>query len=514
MNLKRILKKPEFLLVIILIFAIFLRFYFFTGVSCSDDMFYVKSAESIFKGDFIPASNKSQRLAFIYPLFFFLKVFGITGFSLSLYIILTSLGTVVLGYLFGEMFFNKKVGIITAFLMSFFPLNVIYGTRIMPDVPLAFFMGLSVFLFFKGEKSKGSFYNINKKYIFLFLSGIFLVISYLIKPTGIILILFYLAYILLYKRKLKKEYLFLILGIFLIFSIEGAYYLQSQGDFFYHFNCLHNRFSEEDYAGKGTRPIDTLRFYPALMLNCCFNRGRPFPSNIGGYFYYFIFIGILYLLYKKRKEAYPLLIWFLVIYLFMSFGTTSLTSYKIIGKESRYMTIFTLPVFTILGYFLHSLYSKRKTIFKFIPILIVAFLLLSSFSINKEVADDFNWVRGACGYLRQGDVRNIYNFLKKQPEKEIYITTGASNSLEFYFKFNRDKLIKNLENANLSEIKDSYVVVNTTSHEASNKNYREKFSILKKLHKDIPPTWELLKTIGGRDGNLDRSYNPKIYYAP
>ena len=49
-------------------------------------------------------------------------------------------------FYFGKLLFNEKIGLIASFLLSFFPLDIVYATKLNSDLPSSFFMALGVYL--------------------------------------------------------------------------------------------------------------------------------------------------------------------------------------------------------------------------------------------------------------------------------------------------------------------------------------------------------------------------------
>jgi len=157
-KIKKILRKHS-CLIWILIFALFLRLYFFVGLNWSDDIGYVNDAYRILKNEFVFTKYPpTLRPMMIYPLSFTFLVLGISNYTATLYPLLASLGSIILIFYLGKEFFDYETGLIAAFLLSFFPLNVIYSTWIMPDLIIAFFMGLSVYFFLKSNKKRNLYF--------------------------------------------------------------------------------------------------------------------------------------------------------------------------------------------------------------------------------------------------------------------------------------------------------------------------------------------------------------------
>ena len=192
MKQKRLLTNPKFLLLIIVLFGLALRLIFFAGMGASDSLAYSKAANEIDKGiDPNSTLTLTTRMGLIYAIALSYNLFGINDFSSVLFVLLTSIGNMILISYFGKLLFNKKVGLIAAFLLSFFPLDVVYSTKLVSDIPSAFFMSLGVYFFLYSEIKPKLKYNIG--YCF---SGLFIGIGYLIRESVLLIGLFFLIYVL------------------------------------------------------------------------------------------------------------------------------------------------------------------------------------------------------------------------------------------------------------------------------------------------------------------------------
>ena len=160
-------------------------------MGASDDLAYSKFAINIDEGiDPDSSQTLATRLGIIYVTALSYKLFGINDFSSVLFALLTSVGSIILIFYFGKLLFNEKTGLIAAFLLSFFPLEVVYATKLFTDLPSAFFMALGVYLFLYSEiKSKFKFG------LGYFLSGIFIGIGYFIREGVLLIALFFIIYI-------------------------------------------------------------------------------------------------------------------------------------------------------------------------------------------------------------------------------------------------------------------------------------------------------------------------------
>ena len=105
---------------------------------------------------------------FTYMLSFLFRVLGIvsTQVARSFNTIIGS-GTIVLVYFIGRHLYGRSVGLLSAVLLSLNPLHWWISTRILTDVPLTFFIYLSLFMLIRNKKGKFfifSFASVATKY--------------------------------------------------------------------------------------------------------------------------------------------------------------------------------------------------------------------------------------------------------------------------------------------------------------------------------------------------------------
>ncbi len=433
-----------------------------------------------------------------YPTAFSFMFLGINEFSLVLYPLLTSLGSIVLIYLFGKLWFNPKVGLLGAFFLSIFPLDIEYSTWLMPDVPIAFWCGLSIFLFCIGLKNKDKF---NRCLLFL-LSGLATGIAYLHKETGLISIFFIGFYMLIEtirNRRIEWSFLFVLLGLMLILNCEGLFYYTKNGDYFTRFHTV----SDFYVAGRDGINRD-FRYYPSIMFNIVYS-GAFWWGNIYlnhfGFFYYFAALSFIYLIFSRQKNRFIPLLWFAVIFLYLQFGSMSLTNYLPMHRLERHLTIVTIPALLCLSCLLVNLWGgvKLRIIKRVFVALICLFLLASSIFYAYHLNE----------YLRAStwDIRQMVEFFKQHPGKTIYADVGVTSHLFFYGKFENQNFLRDITYVkNESELKGSYVVINGTrgAIEAGGGIITPRFT---------KRGWKLVAEISGPKIDIWAIYNPKIYYV-
>ncbi len=474
--------NTKLILFLIVLFGLFLRLIFFSGIGPSDDLAYSSYAAAMHKGAAVDSleNTLAVRTGIIYATSISYKLFGINDFSSVLFVLLTSIAGIILIFYFGKLLFNEKVGLMASFLLSFFPLDVVYSTRLMSDLPSAFFMGLGIYIFLHSELKSKLKYGIG-----YFLSGVFIGIGYLIRESALLIALFFIAYI-LYKKRIKKEYFLVPFGVLLIFSIESLMFFAVAGNplfrsmasqqFLLKASIAYNYFGRLDF------PLGLLH-YPWLFLT----------NNLLSFFYIFIFIAIGYSFIYKKREAYSMLFWFMPLILYLSFGSASLSHYIPFRAVDRYLAIVTIPALLLLAFFLTE---KNELIRKAVMPLTLILLLLTSI--------------GAI-YLREdrdilGSLKSVYPDLEKLGKK-IYMD-GRSLQALGYISGYKSALDAYEYPEDMSAIKDSYVVINSDMIKRMRDSAKRRIPALK-LPSEIdnpPEDWIKVKEIGKGEKKIS------IYY--
>ena len=460
-------------------------------------------------------------------------LFGFSDFSAALFPLLCSLGSILLIFYMGKNLFNEKTGLIAAFLLSIFPLNVIYSTRITPEVPLAFFMALSVFMFLLGEQRKKDRGFLNLKNLYFLLSGVFLGIGYLTKESAIILASFFILYS-LYKRKIRKEYLLIFIGFLMIYSIEGFYYYDNTGDFFLrpHLNSKVAAFkyevelkrllkSENVYGMVEVIYMSNPDLYPKLLLN----QKPPWRSKINesfGYFYYFVILSLAALTWyrfrgKCPKKAHIPMLWALSLFLFLEFGPMGIEfnsgnafiKYNVIVKSLRYLTMLTIPSLLIMASFLST--DNRKVKLFILPLSLII-LLATSIPIMGTVHTDF--------VSRIEGVREASEFFEAHPGARVYSDFLGVGFMKYYTGYTGNYTFVGFgyptysESFTIDKIKDdSFVVVGGSRGAVGCKGVVR--TMVPPFAVDPPESWVLMRDIPSRvELCRKNNWNLKIYYVP
>lgn len=467
----KLLENAKLMLFFIVIFGLILRLIFFSGMGISDDLAYSKAAYSILEGRGIDPNSTltlSTRLGLIYPIIFSYKLFGINNFSSVLFVLMASIGNIVLIFYFGKLLFNEKTGLMAAFLLSFFPLDVVYATKLNSDIPSAFFMALGVYAFLYSEIKKIR-YGIG-----YFLAGISIGIGYLIRETALLIALFFIVYLVFYKGKIRKAHLLVPLGVLAVIITESLIFLNLTGNQLFRFHAsqqyLADAVAKYNYFGRLDFPTG-LFHYPWLFLT----------NSLLVYFYIPIFIALIYAIIKKKRDAYITIMWIIPLLSYISFGSTSLAHYIPFIAKDRYTSIITTPAILLLSFLLSE---KKPMVKRLAPILVI--LLLSISIVTVYLREDRNLL---------ANLRQAYPELESL-NKTVYTDSRSIQALNYISGFKNLLGLKEFPE-NFDAIEDSYVMVNRhmiRNLKEANKNIKFPDEI-----KSIPKEWEVIKELGSSE---------------
>lgn len=542
---RKILKNPYFYLFCILIFALFLRLYFFVGMGFYDDPTYLNTAYKVYSGvKHIPNQNFWElRIGVYYPIVFFWKLFGINELSSSLFFILCSLGSITVTYFIAKEFFSEKIALFSAFMLSIFPLNVLYSTQIGPDIPFQFLTGLAVLFFIYHEKNKPH------SNVYALFCGVNIAIAYTVKSLIILLMPLFIVYLvieIIKKKSIKKifpkkkilRYLIILVGFLVVFSIHTIHFYNVSGEWFFVENSrgyvlTHGLNENDDHYWYLTEMfslesdvIKDLDFIPSE-----FSAKGGYFQNIHdppmfGFLYYFVIIASMWYIFKRKYNKFFLVLWwfgfFFFLEFFLQFYCTTCVEYCVYPRIPRFLSIFSIPVVILASGILYmdfSSFKKKNTYKKMIPTLKVISMIFLFITSILYIQQSSTFIRNGIG-----DIRETAEFLQEKPPKPIYVAHGVfKHKSSFFFKYNAsyidDIRIFDCSEINCDDdyynsgeyISDAYVILEATSYWIG---FNESEGYLPDFCKDPPDDWILLKKIEIPNYGIFNDFNPKIYYVP
>lgn len=431
-KMRKWLENPYNLLLLgVLIFSLAIFIYYFNLTKAQtlwwDEAEYMSTAKHWAFG--VPYDINPQRPPIFPFLASLLYRIGITDLIIKflLSVLPAWLSVLFIYLLILEIYNDKKIALITAFIFSVSWINLFYSMRFMTD-SIGFFAGIMAFYFFwKG-------YINQKGYIYTWLVGFFIAISFLSRLTGILyggLIFVFLLFSDKF-RFLKSKHIWMIPLVFIL--TISPYLLWSYS---YYGNAFAFRAGYESMPTKtffGTWIFPHVYYYPEFIFFIFFLLG--FLTLIP------MLLSIDLLIFKKdRKYIGDLFILVSLVFTLLFFGF-----FLSEGGENRWLIMMSIGIFALSakGILLISDLA-RENIGKILAIGIML-LILTAGSYYQLKHVDFIIKDRAPSY---SDVKAIGLWLKENSLETDSVMTISHPQIVYY----SERKVYEYANKNVSEVK-------------------------------------------------------------
>jgi hypothetical protein len=446
------------ILCLIIINALFYAFTHVEGISeYGDDVSYLPLSTGLITRGFLisPSNIFSVRLTEIFAIGFFYALFGVSSLTSTLWNITSYIGIIIVTFYTVQFFYDNKAALLSAFLVSIFPMVAKYAVNISEDIPLAFISSLAILLFLYAERQ-------NKKSYYFF-SGFSLVAVWLTSYEGtlVIVFLFLYAFIELLRKKVRidRTTLYFIYGILFLFLVVFIYSYINSGKPFATITINENFYSAVGTSVNGFSTIPSaethLNFYTNSMFdynlintfthqsigdalgtisNQLFGKDLTFESGL--YFYLLIPIAVLLILFRE-KRAFFLMFWFAFLWLGLEFGPMHIgittnplgITYLLAHRLIRFLLIISVPLAGIIGIGLAKLLEPKNKIMLIFGCIVVAFILVVLY-LNNYYTSNFwyYWQHYPAELTMQAA-----NFVKTlNPSTPVYLEALYNNNIVEY----------------------------------------------------------------------------------
>ncbi len=159
--------KQYYLLAFIILLGFLVRLFFQVGHIFSDDAYYSYLSYTLINGDFakdyLGYPVFPLRIAFIGLTSLSMKIFGTNEFATIIFPLVFSLANILLVYKFTRLFTgSERTALYAAFLIAFFPTDVIFASVNFPDLINIFFINLGIYFLLNPtyqQKNSSRFYR-------------------------------------------------------------------------------------------------------------------------------------------------------------------------------------------------------------------------------------------------------------------------------------------------------------------------------------------------------------------
>lgn len=425
-------------LVLIIAVALALLFILFSGPFYSfDDMNYITYAHQMLSGTF-NVQESPYAYGFFTPMFLALSfwLFGVGVFASVYPSAIRYIVLIVLGFLCGRKLYDDNFGLVVAFVIATAPFLVGYSTRVLPDIGTGVCAALSITLFAYASATK-------RGNVLYFLSGAAAALSIYFKFVGLLLALFFLMSLFVYrffgsgKRRSYSSIIFPFAGLLAVcllyataLAILGANPINS----FTAYGQNQATISPTNM----TKNIGTMETMLAGYSSPYYPFGpvadpQTFPL---GLITLYAIAGMAFAI-KKRDRLMAMLsviTWGIFLYLF--FGSVTLTAYNLITVVSRYFILIVLPMSVLAAYAVYNFcsylarrYRKAATAL-LLALLIVSYIpaYLTLHNYNSSIAGDTRTFYAALNYMHADSGNRPVELLVNGNSSALYASFLSSYS--------------------------------------------------------------------------------------
>jgi len=307
------------------------------GPAASDDTLYLIAAERLAAGQ--PpgfADHRVARGSWMILLAAVLRVFDTHIWAFCYLDVAFGVACVAALYWLGAMLLDRRSGLWAALLFSSFPPALRYNGIVFPDKFGLFLALVATGVFLVGLESQGA-----RRWVWACLSGVLFAAAISARELPLIA-LGAVCVFAVYQARPRTR------GLALAGAMLAVALLVFSGEYVFHAwwtqDALYRHHASQESFGAGgihVRPfaLKSLLFYPASLLLTWWDTGL---------FGWLLLAGLVFALRVRGALMLPVL-WVVLLGLFLTFGSTSLTDYRPIPKQIRFLPMLTALSFVAFG---------------------------------------------------------------------------------------------------------------------------------------------------------------------
>jgi 4-amino-4-deoxy-L-arabinose transferase-like glycosyltransferase len=338
---------------VVFVLAVILRLVSFSGLVASDDVNYARYARQIVDGVYsLELHHQAARPGVILPTALFYWLFGVSEWTTVAWPLLcSSLAAALVAFLAGRLY-GYTAAIVAGALAATFPVDVRFATVLFPEPVVGAFAAAAGILYWEAGRRASS--------VLASASGLLLGVAFLAKePAAFLVVAFAAAWMLERRWKLVAA---LALGAGAVVVAEAAWYWYLRGDWLFRFHALatHNNLFQRsvEHGAPGDLVYRLVKAYPRMML---------YPSfDFGVHSLVALVLGAVALLVRFREHATRwLFLWAAIPFIYLDWGSSSLTAYIPIPTDSRYIAFVYAPLFVLAAGALAALVERWQPLARF-----------------------------------------------------------------------------------------------------------------------------------------------------
>ena len=385
--------------------------------------------------------------------------------------------------------FGVRAGLVAACLVALLPIDVLFASVLLPDMPAAFWMNAGALLVYAGSRQDA----VARKVVCGALAGLGLFASWLCKETVLYLVPFVGLYLLWLTARDRRNVALLLAGaviaIFLV-GLEGWIYHRHVGDYLFRYHVI---------VGGADRMT------PALILAgmdhyLLYRVSEVLRNTILNVYFALTpaaaLVSCAYAAFRRMRRFLLPGLWFCWLLAVFSFGSQSLEAYRPLSLfMTRYQYPLLLPAILLVSGLMGSLLSplepsesrKRRR-----ERLLVS-VLLSVYLVGVSLVMVIWGIRSGRGPDSMGLHRSAEGEMSRvlKPTDPLYTDPHTAIALDFFWKFPATDSTHDFEGMVLSRLpSEVYVLLNRNEIEAMRYNFGYKPP---EFLDSVPPTWQKLR---------------------
>ncbi len=421
---------------LLLVIGGILRLMLFSGFVLGDDAAYADLASRIIQGSYPPIGTHgvfSCRPLVLYPIAFFIYLFGWFEWSFVLIILIASLINIVLVYVGGMLFFNSLAGILSALAYITFPLDAVHATTLTNDILLSTFIwtgGLLFLISFKNYQNKKNLYLSG-------LSGFITGAAVAVKFNGIIAPALFIGMGLIaswnnLRHGIYKTLCSWLCGWITANGVLCIFLFLLSGNFFAHYFAelrFNLDYNPSGYVASRENLIQFLLMYPRWILTTLREGHQGYTVPPYGYFFLAYILCLPLILLKNFKAIQIPALCALFFLLVMEFAPLKLFPFYVpIHRLPRFLHIAAIPAAITIGISCAVLVKSRV---RFMP-----FIVWTIFSLLIGTSLYWSWNKAYFYKDCALDQRWAWNKIRTIAAKKIITDLELRNYLMFRSGFN------------------------------------------------------------------------------
>jgi 4-amino-4-deoxy-L-arabinose transferase-like glycosyltransferase len=479
------------IIALIVVCALGLRLFFYVGMGPRDDIAYVGAAHALQTHSFqLPPPHSSNifsvRMMMYLPIFLSWKLFGISEFATCLYFLLCSVLLIATGYCIATILYGSIEAIIVAVLLCLIPLDIVFSSQIMPDLPQSV-LGSNAFLFLLlGMKQQN-------KLCFI-VSGIMVALAVMTKEFALIyyvILIFFIVHLVIYRelkpvQALSLYTLIIVSSIVVLFFFWLPYLIESIP--WAPIKVILNNANAE----KNANPDNW--YYLKLMFNLYEHTAS---TRYFGILYYLCALALLCIGLKDFRRSGPLVYWILFYIFFIQWFGPWLAGRATCERMERFLIPMSLPAGLIIARTLGMAWrmSRISRIAVVIILTLVAYSMLRTTILFAYPSESIHlW-----------DLKRVAHILPKLTDSPFYADRGSAHKLRFLTSYRLDIREYDPEQRNFDTLSKCWIAFDVSDEGYLRKWIRER---------RIPDDWiEIFRMRGPKVSHFG-SFDAKVYWAP